>query len=158
MLGSRRITQAGPGPGEQVVSRSRQAADIGSARRSRRTRGRARGMVKAMPRANQSAGRGELKASRRGQGMNGSLGESAVWSRGAPFAETKAALEAWFRKGVHAPSWGFCRRRRRRVCVRSAEGMWPDGQTDGGGTAQAAMEGKKEVRARSVVRQRRGPR
>lgn len=71
MRHSRRIAQAGPRPVEQVVSRCEQAADIGSARRSRRTRGKARGQ-KAKPRANQSAGRGGLKAGSAGQGTDGS--------------------------------------------------------------------------------------
>lgn len=48
-----------------------------------------------MPRANQSAGREELKAAGAGARNEWELGESAVWSRGTPIAETKAEMEAW---------------------------------------------------------------
>lgn len=139
MRRSRRITQAGPGPGKQVVSRRRQAADIGSARRSRRTRGRARGSKKS-----NATGKPERWERRVESKQAWARNEWQPWrvsgvvSR-SPFCGDKGSAGGVVQEGcaravlgvLSAPAQG----------VRSAEGMWPgkwattvDG--DGGGTAQ----------------------
>lgn len=110
--------------------------------------------------AQKSNATGTPERGRRGEGCaararNGwERGESAVWSRGAPFAETKAALEAWLWEGcaravlgvLSAPAQGV---RRRKECGRAAgecgrawHGLATKGSDDEQGAAAAIVRAR----------------